>query len=87
MSDYHWKVESFKIMRESMNEVNISMTAQYGLRAAMTKASEGPSDPFLKEVERRDKRWKKIHDYERGIQFILARLMQVNDDRETEVLH
>lgn len=87
LRDYHWKVESVKIMRETMNEINISMTAQYGLQAAMPKAIGDPSDPILKEVERRDRRWKKIHDYERDIQFIQFRLAQVMDDRETEVLH
>lgn len=87
LRDYHWKIESVKIMRESMNEINISMTAQYGLQAAMPKASGDPSDPILKEVERREKRWKKIRDYERDIQFVQARLAQVKDDRETEVLH
>ncbi|WP_404466396.1 DNA-binding response regulator [Planococcus rifietoensis] len=87
LRDYHWKVESVKIMRETINEINISMTAQYGLQAAMPKAIGDPSDPILKEVERRDRRWKKIHDYERDIQFIQSRLAQVMDDRETEVLH
>lgn len=87
LKDYHWKLHSVKIMRESMNEINVSMTAQYGLQAAMPKAQGDPSDPILKEVERREKRWKKIHDYERDIQFIQARLVFVTDERETEVLH
>ncbi|PSL42140.1 hypothetical protein B0H99_101388 [Planomicrobium soli] len=87
LKDYHWKLHSVKNMRETMNEINIDMTAQYGLQAAMPKASGDPSDPILKEVERRDKRWKKIHAYERDIQFIQARLTFVTDERETEVLH
>lgn len=87
LKDYHWKLHSVKIMRESMNEVNVSMVAQYGLQAAMPKASGDSSDPILKEVERRDKRWKKISAYENDIQFIQARLPLISNDREIEVLH
>ncbi|WP_416144922.1 helix-turn-helix transcriptional regulator [Planococcus koreensis] len=87
LKDYNWKLQSVRIMRESMNEINISMTAQYGLQAAMPKASGDPSDPILKEVERRDERWKKIHDYERDIQLIQSKIDKVNDERETEVLY
>ncbi len=74
-------------MREYMNEINVNMVAQYGLQAAMPKASGDPSDPILKEVERRDDRWKKIHALERDIKFIQSRLALISDERETEVLH
>ena len=87
LKDYHWKLHSVKIMRESMNEINVNMVAQYGLQAAMPKASGDPSDPILKEVERRDDRWKKIHAFEKDIKFIQSRLSLINDERETEVLH
>lgn len=87
LKDYNWKLQSVRIMRESMNEINISMTAQYGLQAAMPKSIGDPSDPILKEVERRDERWKKIHDYERDIQLIQSKIDKVNDERETEVLY
>lgn len=87
LKDYHWKLHSVKIMRESMNEVNVSMVAQYGLQAAMPKASGDPSDPILKEVERRDDRWKKIHAFEKDIQLIQSKLKKVENEREAEVLH
>ncbi|AQU79735.1 helix-turn-helix transcriptional regulator [Planococcus faecalis] len=87
LKDYHWKLHSVKIMRESMNEVNVSMVAQYGLQAAMPKGSGDPSDPILKEVERRDDRWKKIHAFEKDIQLIQSKLKKVENEREAEVLH
>lgn len=87
LKDYHWKLHSVRIMRESIGEVSSNLTAQYGLEAAMPKSKGSPSDPILKEVERRDKRWKKILAYEREIQFIQARLSLVIDERESEVLH
>ena len=70
-----------------MNEVNVSMVTQYGLQAAMPKASGDPSDPILKEVERRDDRWKKIHAFEKDIQLIQSKLKKVENEREAEVLH
>lgn len=87
LKDYHWKLHSVRIMRESVGEVNSNLTAQYGLEAAMPKAKSNPSDPILKEVERRDKRWKKVSAYERDIQFVQARISLVTDERESEVLH
>ncbi|MBD8013876.1 helix-turn-helix transcriptional regulator [Planococcus wigleyi] len=87
LKDYQWKLQSVKIMRESMNEINVNMTAQYGLQAAMPKASGNPSDPILREVERRDERWKKIHDYEKDIQLIQSKIQKVNNEREVEVLY
>lgn len=87
LKDYHWKLHSVKIMRESMNEINVNMTAKYGLQAAMPKAQGDLRDPILKEVERRDKRWKKIHDYEQDIQLIQSKLNKVENEREAEVLH
>ncbi len=87
LKDYHWKLLSVKLMRESMDEINLKMTAQYGLEAAMPKSNGSPSDPILKEVERRDERWKKIHAYERDIQLIQSKLKKVENERESEVLH
>lgn len=87
LKDYHWKLHSVRIMRESIGEVNSNLTAQYGLEAAMPKAKGNPSDPILKEVERRDRRWKKVSAYERDIQFIQSRIDRISDERETEVLH
>ena len=87
LKDYSWKVNSVRIMRESMQGVNFNGAAQYGLQAAMPKGNGDPSDPILKEVERREKRWAKIHDYEKDIQDIQRRLNMIQDDRQAEVLH
>ena len=65
LKDYHWMINSVKIMREGLNDVGVTFTAQYGLEAAMPKAAGGQSEPIYQEFSRRDKRWKKISDYKK----------------------
>lgn len=87
LKDYHWMINSVKMMREGLNDIGEGMTAQYGLQAAMPKASGNHSDPIYREFERRDKRWKKINDYEYKIKSVQERIYLINIDREIEVLH
>ncbi|MGM0897914.1 MAG: hypothetical protein ACQEV0_08440 [Bacillota bacterium] len=70
-----------------MNEINMNIIAQYGLEVAISKANGSPSDPILKEVERREERWKKIQAYKRDVQLIQSKLKKVENKREREVLH
>lgn len=88
VKDYHWMINSVKVIREGMNEVGEGMTARYGLEAAMPKAGGGrPGDPIHREFNRREKRLKKVYEYERKIQLVQELLPLVTEDRETEVLH
>lgn len=87
LKDYHWMINSVAMMREGLNDVGGSFTAQYGLEAAMPKAAGGHSDPIYQEVNRREKRWKKISDYEQKIKTVQDRIHLVTIDREIEVLH
>ena len=43
VKDYHWMINSVKVIREGMNEVGEGMTARYGLEAAMPKAERRSS--------------------------------------------
>ncbi|MEK3935945.1 DNA-binding response regulator [Sporosarcina sp. FSL W7-1349] len=87
LKDYHWMINSVKIMREGLNDIGDGLTAQYGLDAAMPKASGNHSDPIYREFTRREKRWKKIVDYERKIKVVQERMHVITIDREVEVLH
>ncbi|WP_432362354.1 DNA-binding response regulator [Sporosarcina sp. UB5] len=88
LKDYHWMINSVKVIREGMNEVSEGMTARYGLEAAMPKASGGrPSDPIYREFNRRERRLKKVYEYERKIQLVQERIPLITEDREIEVLH
>jgi DNA-directed RNA polymerase specialized sigma subunit len=88
VKDYHWMINSVKVIREGMNEVGEGMTARYGLEAAMPRGSGGrPGDPIYREFSRREKRLKKVYEYERKIQLVQERLPLVTEDREIEVLH
>ncbi|QNK89423.1 DNA-binding response regulator [Sporosarcina sp. resist] len=87
LKDYHWMINSVKIMREGLNDVGGNFTAQYGLEAAMPKAAGGHSDPIYQEFSRREKRWKKISDYEQKIKMVQDKIHLITVDREIEVLH
>ncbi len=87
LKDYHWMINSVKVIREGMDDMSKGLTAQYGLEAAMPKASGNHSDPIYREFTRRERRWKKINDYERKIQTVQEHIHLVTEDREMEVLH
>ncbi|MFS0689548.1 DNA-binding response regulator [Sporosarcina sp. Marseille-Q4943] len=87
LKDYHWMINSVKVIREGMNEVGEGMTSRYGLEAAMPKASGRPNDPIYREFNRRERRLKKVYEYERKIQLVQERIPLITEDREIEVLH
>ena len=53
----------------------------------MPKAAGGHSDPIYQEFSRREKRWKKICDYEQKIKMVQDKIHLITVDREIVVLH
>ncbi|MGX2959366.1 DNA-binding response regulator [Peribacillus sp. JNUCC 23] len=87
LKDYHWMMNSIKILRDSMKDAGEGLTAQYGIEATLPKPQGVTSDPIIKEVVRREKRYKKIAQYEENVQIIQDHMAVIQDDREFEVLH
>jgi DNA-directed RNA polymerase specialized sigma subunit len=87
LKDYHWMMNSIKILRDSMKDAKEGLTAQYGDTAGMPKAQGTKSDPVYREIVRRERRYSVIHKYEEKISVIQERMHLINDDRENEVLH
>ncbi|MBU8732344.1 LuxR C-terminal-related transcriptional regulator [Cytobacillus oceanisediminis] len=87
LKDYHWMMNSIKILRDSMKDAGEELTAQYGDEAGMPKAKGSTSDPVYRECVRREKRYLVIHKYETKISIIQDRMHLITDDREMEVLH
>ncbi|WP_339161773.1 DNA-binding response regulator [Siminovitchia sp. FSL W7-1587] len=87
LKDYHWMINSIKIMRKSLEQAGEGLTAQYGLEAAMPKAKGETSDPVHREVVRRGKRFKKIREFEEKILKFQGLFHKVSDERECEVLY
>lgn len=86
LKDYHWMLNSIKIMREAMNEVS-SKTAQYGIEASLPKPKGKTGDPVYMDVIRRSRYWKRIENYEQKVKAIQERIHLITDDREAEVLY
>lgn len=87
LKDYHWMMNSIKILRDSMKDAGEGLTAQYGDAAGMPKAQGTTSDPVYRENVRRERRYSVIHKYEAKISVIQDRMHLITDDREIEVLH
>jgi len=87
LKDYSWMINSIKVMRKSLESAGEGMTAQYGIESSLPKPQGSNSDPIFREVVRRSKRWKKIHQYEEKIKWIQDRIQLIDDERESEVLY
>lgn len=88
LKDYHWMINSIKIMRKSLQEAGEErLTAQYGDESALPKPKGTTSDPVYREILRREKRWRKIEQYERKVKMVQDRIHVIQDEREFEVLH
>jgi DNA-directed RNA polymerase specialized sigma subunit len=87
LKDYHWMMNSIKILRESLTYTGEGITAQYGEESGQPKAQGTSSDPVYKEVLRREKRYHIIEKYKAKISIIQDRFHLIEDDREIEVLH
>lgn len=87
LKDYHWMINSVKILKDSMKDAGEGLTAQYGDEAGMPKAQGITGDPIYREIERREKRYSVINKYKAKISIIQDRLHIIEDDRELEVLH
>ncbi|MGG4042110.1 LuxR C-terminal-related transcriptional regulator [Bacillus smithii] len=88
LKDYHWMINSIKIMRKTLQEGGEErITAQYGVESSLPKPKGTTSDPVYRELLRREKRWKKIEQYERKVKMIQDRIHVIQDEREFEVLH
>lgn len=87
LKDYHWMINSVKVMRENLKEAGDGLTAQYGIEAIMPKGKGGVSDPVFREVVRRSKHHEKIAGYETKVKMIQKRIHVITDIRESEVLH
>ncbi|UQD53316.1 DNA-binding response regulator [Bacillus methanolicus] len=87
LKDYHWMINSIKILRDSMKDAGERLTAQYGDEAALPKPKGVTSDPIYREYLRREKRWKKIQEYEKKVKIIQEHIHIIQDEREFEVLH
>ncbi|WP_394136831.1 helix-turn-helix transcriptional regulator [Cytobacillus oceanisediminis] len=87
LKDYHWMMNSIKVLRDSMKDAGEGLTAQYGDEVGMPKAQGTTKDPVYREVVRREKRYSVIHKYEAKISVIQDRMHLIKDDREIEVLH
>ncbi|MFC5587569.1 helix-turn-helix transcriptional regulator [Sporosarcina soli] len=87
LKDYHWMINSVKVMRENLRDAGDGLTAQYGIEAVMPKGKGEASDPVFREVIRRSKHHEKISGYESKVKMIQERIHVIEDVREAEVLH
>lgn len=87
LKDYHWMINSIRIMRQELETAGEGITARYGIESVMPRAKGSTSDPVHREVIRRSRHWKRVENYEKKVKTIQERIHLITDDRELEVLH
>lgn len=87
LKDYHWMINSIKLLRSSMEDAGERIVKKYGEDSDMPKAKGVTSDPVYQEVRRREKRWNIVNRYEERVKMIQQRLHVIKKEREIEVLH
>jgi hypothetical protein len=87
LKDYHWMMNSIRILHSSLLGAGERVVRQYGSDSDMPKAQGGKSDPVFQEYLRREKRWRKIDQYEERVRVIQERVHLIENERESEVLH
>ncbi|EGQ21089.1 hypothetical protein HMPREF9372_3372 [Sporosarcina newyorkensis 2681] len=85
--DYHWMMNTVKMLYEGLEDAGGGGVAQYGDEAGMPKAQGLTGDVVLSEVIRRGKHWERIAEYEKKIHFIQKNIHVITEERETEILH
>lgn len=85
LKDYQWLLNSIRLYRQDLASAGDNITQQYE-NADMPKA-QSTSDPVYSEVLRREKRRKKIKQFEVKVLYIQDRQKLVKDQRHQEVLH
>jgi hypothetical protein len=87
LKDYHWMINSIKILTESLSDGGEGIIAKYGENSVQPKPQGTTSDPVYREVLRREKRYKIIEKYKAKISIIQDRLYLIEGHRDIEVLH
>ncbi len=72
--------------RRMMNEVNQSITGQYGIEGSLPHGKNGKSDPVAQEAIRREKKSKWIEKLERQVLYVQERIYIITNEREKAVL-
>lgn len=82
---YSWKVKALQRLKNDLEDVECSGTAQYGIEAAMPKGN-GVGRPIEAETVRREDKRERAVKYEQEIRYIIDNMHKVTDDLEREML-
>ncbi len=86
IKNYSWMIKEIKRQRQLLSEVNVNMTAQFGIESSMPKAQGITSDPVALEVMRRDRTSRWVAKLEEKVLFIQKRMYVISDPIEKAVL-
>lgn len=86
LRDYHWMINEIARQRRMMNEVDQSITGQYGIEGSLPHGKNGKSDPVAQEAIRREKKYKWIEKLEKQVLYIQERIYIITNEREKAVL-
>ncbi|WP_263708055.1 DNA-binding response regulator [Shouchella tritolerans] len=86
LRDYHWMPKEVDRIQSTLNEVDTSVTAAYGVEASLPKPKGQTSDKVGNEVVRRDKQHRYLIKIKGKIRAVEQMIDHIKDDRDKAVL-
>ncbi|MFP7288008.1 DNA-binding response regulator [Shouchella clausii] len=86
LRDYHWMPKEVDRIQSTLNEVDTSVTATYGVEASLPKPKGQTSDKVGNEVVRRDKQHRYLIKIKNKMRAVEQMIDHIEDDRDKAVL-
>lgn len=86
LRDYHWMPKEVDRIQSTLNEVDTSVTAAYGVEASLPKPKGQTSDKVGNEVVRRDKQHRYLVKIKNKMRAVEQMIDHIEDDRDKAVL-
>lgn len=86
LRDYHWMPREIERIKKSLEDVDTSVTAMYGIESTLPKAKGVNGNKVLKSVERRENEHRYLNKLKMKMETVEKNIDAVEDDLEKAVL-
>lgn len=86
LRDYYWMTKEVYRLEKELNDIDVSITAQYGVEASMPKAKSGNNDRIVMTLTKREEESKHITKLKNKITFIDRGLKHIESDLDKAVI-
>lgn len=86
LRDYYWMTKEVYRLEKQLDDIEVSVTAQYGTESAMPKAKSGNSDTIVMTLIKREEESKHIKKLKSKIAFVDEGLKYIQSDLDKAVM-